>query len=213
MPTKVADIFNHFELTIHGQVKWNTEINSNKCGVYVIALTNDINKLITLEKANFNDNAINNWIELIKTSGKALLVDGELATTDLIKERLSQFWFSDETILYIGKAGPTIKRTLKVRVEEFYKTKLGCDKKHAGGHWLNTLQNLSSLNIFYSETNPDIEEEMIKYFCEHVSDESKSKLFDTTNCFPFANKEKNKSIRKKHGLSNQTINCGSNWKK
>jgi len=68
-------------------------------------------------------------------------------------------------------------------------------------------------NIFYSETNPDIEENMIKYFCEHVSDESKSKLFDTINCFPFANKEKNKSIRKKHGLSNQTINCGSNWKK
>ena len=54
---------------------------------------------------------------------------------------------------------------------------------------------------------------MIKYFCEHVSDESKSKLFDTINCFPFANKEINKSTRKKHGFSNQTINCGSNWKK
>ena len=213
MATSVIELFNYFNLTIHGQVKWNTKINSNKCGVYVIALTNDRDKLITTDEANFNDNAINRWIELVKTGGKTLLIDGKQATTDLIKKRLSQFWFPDETIVYIGKAGPTIKRTLKVRVNEFYKTKLGCDRKHAGGHWLNTLQNISSLNIFYSEANPDIEEEMISYFCERVSESTKAKLYDCINRFPFANKELNKSNRKKHGFSNQTINCGGNWKK
>lgn len=211
--TTVTNIFNHFDLTIHGQVKWNTEIKSNRCGVYVIALTDDRDKLITTEEPNFNDDAIKNWIELIKTSGKSLLVDETQATTHSIKQRLSQFWFPDETIVYIGKAGPTIKRTLKKRINEFYQTKLSCNKKHAGGHWLNTLQNLSDLNIFYSETNPDIEEEMIKYFCGQVSDETKEKLYDKINCFPFANKELNKSIRKSHGLSNQTIECGNNWKK
>lgn len=212
MPTKVSEIFNHFGINIDGQVNWNEEIDSNKCGVYVIALTADRNRLITFNKPIFSDNEIQNWIDLIKTGGKSLLVDGQPATTDFIKQRLSQFWLPDETIVYIGKAGPSITRTLKVRVNEFYRTKLGCDKRHSGGHWLKTLQNLASMNIFYSETNPEIEEDMIKYFCEHVSYDTKTKLFDTKNCFPFANKELNRSIRKKHCLLNQTIYCRSNWK-
>lgn len=187
MVTTVSEIFNRFDLTIHGQVKWNTEINSDRFGV--------------------------NWIELIKSSGKILLVDGETATTRLIKQRLSQFWFPDETIVYIGKVGPTKGRTFRQRLNEYYQTKLGCNKWHAGGHWINALKNISDLNIYYSVTDPLVEQKMIRFFCDNVSNETKSRLYDNVNCFPFANKELNKSIRKKRYFSNQTTNCGDNWKK
>lgn len=213
MGTKVAEIFGHFDLTINGQVKWNEEVFSNKCGVYVIALTSDKNEIETLSEPLFNDSAIDNWIKLVAATNKSILVDKKQATTGLLKERLSKFWLPDETIVYIGKAGPTKKRTLKKRVNEFYETKLGCNKKHAGGHWLNTLKNINALNIFYSETDPSIEEKMIEYFRLNVSEKTKERLLDQENCFPFANKEKNKSERKKHGILNQTIDCGNKWKK
>jgi hypothetical protein len=98
-------------------------------------------------------------------------------------------------------------------LNEYYQTKLGCNKWHAGGHGVNTLKNLHELNIYYSETNHAIEESMIEYFCLKVSDDVKSKLHDKVNCFPFANKELNKSSRKNHGLSNQKIDCVRNWGK
>ena len=212
MPTTVNNIFNRFNLTIDGQVKWNTEIKSSDYGVYVVALTDDPDNLITTSKPNFDEVAINGWIQLIKTKGKTLMIDGLPATVDLIQKRLTQFWLPDETV-YIGKAGPTKNRTLRKRINEYYQTTLGCDKCHGGGHWLNTLKDIFELNIFYSETNPLIEKEMIIYFGEQVSEISKANLYDKKNSFPFANKELDKGSRKIHGLSNQTIDCGSNWKK
>ncbi len=212
MATKVTDIFNHFGLTIHGQIKWGNKITSTSCGIYIIAITDDRDKIVTIDKPIFNDKEINDWINLVSSGGKTLLIDKVPATIQSIKLRLEQFWLPDETIVYIGKAGPKVNRTLKKRLEEFYVTRLGCNKKHAGGHWLNTLQNLSDLNIFYSEADPDIEEDMIKYFCGRVSCKTKEQLYDNINCFPFANKELNKSVRKSHGFTNQTIECKT-WKK
>lgn len=127
--TTVTNIFNHFDLTIHGQVKWNTEIKSNRCGVYVIALTDDRDKLITTEEPNFNDDAIKNWIELIKTSGKSLLVDETQATTHSIKQRLSQFWFPDETIVYIGRNGTNNKANFEKENKRILSNKIKLQQK------------------------------------------------------------------------------------
>ncbi|MFZ4797121.1 MAG: hypothetical protein ACOYMA_06475 [Bacteroidia bacterium] len=216
MPTTITKLFKHVGLAINGQVKWGELINSRACGFYVVALTNDSEKLTCSNKPLFNDNAIQQWIERVNSGGKQIQLDYKIADLTSIKERLGHFWFPDETIIYIGKAGPNKKRTIRKRVNEYYKTLLGCDKPHAGGHWINTLQNVSSFNIFYAEySGLDIdekEEQLISYFMDNISDETKEILFDKTNCFPFANKELYRKslktkIRKEHGLNNQTVEC------
>ena len=216
MPTTITKLFKQTGLTFSGQVGWGQFINSRACGFYVVALTNDIDKLTCINEPNFNDNAIRQWIELIKLGGKQIKLDNKVANLTSIKQRLRQFWLPDETIIYIGKAGPNKKRTIRERVKEYYKTKLGCDAPHAGGHWINTLQNITSLNVFFSEYSEldidDKEEQLISYFMENVSATTKKNLLDQTNCYPFANKELyrkslNKKIRKGHGLNNQTIEC------
>lgn len=213
MAISVKDIFSKFNLVLTGQVKWNQEIKLDKCGIYVIALTDKVDEVITLKNPIFSEDAILDWIKLINVYEKTILVDKTIASVQSLKQRLSQYWLPDETIIYIGRVGPTKGRTFKTRMNEFYKTKLGCNKKHAGGHWLNTLANIAELNIFYSVCDPEIEEDMIKYFCEQVSTETKKGMHDKINCFPFANKELNKRSTKKHGISNQTVYCGNGWKK
>ncbi len=216
MPTTIKELFVKTGLTYSGQAEWGQLVNSNACGFYVVAISNDIDKLVCLNKPNFSDKAIEQWIKLVKSGGKQILIDKRVADLNGIKQRLEKFWFPDETIVYIGKAGPNKRRTIRKRIKEYYETKLGCDGKHAGGHWINTLQDISALNVFYSEyLGLDIdekEEQLISYFMNNVSNISKESLFDKVNCFPFANKELyRKSLRTKtrkvHRLNNQTIDC------
>lgn len=216
MPTTITKLLKQNGLPLSGKVKWGESIDSRSCGFYIVALTNQEEKLEFTDKPIFNDNAIKQWIELIKSGGKQILLGEKVATLTDIKQRLQNFWLPDETIVYIGKTGPNVKRTIRKRVNEYYKTILGCDAPHAGGHWLNVLQNLSSLNVFYSEySGLDIdekEEQLITYFMDNVSKTTKEKLWDKINCYPFANKELyRKSIqtktRKNHGLNNQTVAC------
>ncbi len=216
MPTTIKELFKQTGLTYSGQAKWGQLVNSSACGFYVVAISNDIDKLVCLDKPIFNDRAIEQWIKLVKSGGKQILIDKRVADLISIKQRLEKFWFPDETIVYIGKAGPNKSRTIRKRIKEYCETKLGCDGKHAGGHWINTLQSISSLNVFYSEySGLDIdekEEQLISYFMNNVSNMTKENLFDKVNCFPFANKELYcKSLgtkkRKVHRLNNQTIDC------
>jgi hypothetical protein len=188
----------------------------------VIALTDQPDSLVCNTKPDFCDSAFDSWLRTVNSGKKQILIDNLPADRESLKTRLSEFWLPDETIIYIGKAGPSRSRTLRKRVNEFYLTKLGCDKKHAGGHWLNVLQNINDLNVYYGiYTNDDIEsleEKMLTCFINNVSKESKLLLYDNTNCFPFANKEFHMhsletKIKKNHGLKNQTIYCGQKWKK
>ena len=216
MPTIISKLFEQAGLTFHGQVKWGQLINSKECGFYIVALTEDIEKLVCRGNSNIDDSAIKQWSELVKSGGKEILIDNKVSDLKSIKQRLEKFWLPDETIVYIGKAGPNKERTIRKRVKEYYKTQMGCDSKHAGGHWVKILKDISSLNIFYSEySGLDIEEkeeQLILSFIDNVSKRTKENLFDNLNCFPFANKELYRKslgtkIRKIHGLSNQTIDC------
>lgn len=225
MPTTIREILNEFNLEISGQVNWGQKITSKKCGLYFVAITNNANKLEYWENPKLNETEIQKWIELIQKCWKTLTVDKKPATITDIINRLNSLWLPDETILYIGKAGPTKTRTIGKRVNEYFKTRLGCNKKHAGGNWINTLSELNKLTVFYSEFElseyhriEEIETKMIEYFSNNVSDKTKNGLVDKINCFPFANKEihykeKGTKVRKNHGFGSQTIDCGKNWKK
>lgn len=225
MPTTITNLLNEFKLELSGQVKWGEEIKSKKCGFYFVSISNDPDKIVSWTTPSFDAIEIQHWIELVRNNGKNILIDKKDASIKEIKNRLNKLWFKDETILYIGKAGPNKRRTIRKRVNEFYRTKLGCDGKHAGGHWINTLSKLNDLTIFYSEfeetgyeTIESLESKLIDHFAINISTQTKKQLFDNENSFPFANKEVyyrnlKKKIRKKHGIENQTIDCEKNWKK
>ncbi len=225
MPTTIREILDKFDLEISGKVKWGQKISSKKCGLYFVTITNDPDKLECWENPKINEIEIQKWIELIKKCWKALSIDKKPASKTDLMNRLNSLWLPDETILYIGKAGPTKTRTIGKRVKEYFKTRLGCNKKHAGGNWVNILSELNELTVFYSEFElseyhriEQTETKVIEYFSNNVSTKTKNRLYDKINCFPFANKEihykeKKTKIRKNHGLGNQTIDCGNNWKK
>lgn len=222
MPTTPYELFKKVNLKIQGQVDWDKPIPSSDCGLYVVAVTNKLDCLICEPTANLNDDYIDSWIQTIIDGRKQILIDGKPANRTLLKERISKFWLPDETIIYIGKAGPSKRRSLRVRVNEFYHTRMGCDGRHAGGNWVNLLNNLYSYTVFYSSyLNSDVEvleEAMLEYFMECVSNETRKKLYDHETCLPFANKEINRSalgttIRKRHGIGNSTVDCGGSWRR
>lgn len=221
MPTTVENLFDHFGLTLHGQTRWGQRIRFKKCGFYVVALSDKFDQSTCSNKPELNNEEIVKWINVINSGGKSIIIDKVVADLASIRNRLEQLWLPDETILYIGKAGPNKRRTVEKRLHEYFDTKFGSKKWHAGGHWLNSLKNLDSLNIYYTsyqDLDIDvIEEQMISYFMQNVSETTKKALHDPDNCYPFANKEVhfktlNMKIRKNHGFENQTIDCGKDWK-
>ncbi|MBK9526110.1 MAG: hypothetical protein IPO39_15600 [Bacteroidetes bacterium] len=125
MPTTPCELFKKVNLKIQGQVDWGKPIPSDDCGLYVVAVTNKPDYLIYEPTANLKYACIDSWIQTIIDGGKQILIDGKPADRTFLKERISKFWLPEETIIYIGKAGPSKKRSLRVRVNEFYHTRMG----------------------------------------------------------------------------------------
>ena len=225
MPIILKDLTDKFGLTLSKSVKWGESINSAGCGLYFVTITSDPKKLVSWDQPEIDSTSIDDWIELVRSHGKEITIDNQPADQQMIMNRFSKLWLRDETILYIGKAGPNTNRPIRKRVNEYYKTKLGCNKKHAGGHWINVLSKISQLNVFHSDFSEsdyhkieDVEEKLIGYFSRSVSESAKETLIDSANCFPFANKEihlrsERKKVTKAYGFGNQTVYCGSKWKK
>ena len=199
MPTYVKQLFTDSGKEILGQVKWGQKVNCNYPGIYVVAITDSAEKIVCSVDAPISVKIVQDWITYVPK----LNLDGKRPRYGDLVNRLKEFWIPDETILYIGKAGTS----LRDRVNQYYKTRLGDPKPHAGGHWIKTLENLSDLNIFWTtsvgEKAKDVEERFIKNFIRNVSNESKQQLFDSEHPFPFANLEFPKGTRKRHGLQYQ----------
>lgn len=199
MPTYVKQLFTDSGKEILGQVKWGQKVNCNYPGIYVVAITDSAEKIVCSVDAPISVKIVQDWITYVPK----LNLDGKRPRYEDLVNRLKEFWIPDETILYIGKAGTS----LKDRVNQYYNTRLGDPKPHAGGHWIKTLENLSDLNIFWTtsvgEKAKDVEERFIKNFIRNVSNESKQNLFDPEHPFPFANLEFPKGTRKRHGLQYQ----------
>jgi hypothetical protein len=207
LPTKIVNLLQEIlgvDYKENKPVKWK-QINElmtipHDQGVYIIALDEPISAPL------FSDDAILEWLDC----ANKMTVDENVPDIDGIKRRLSAFWYSDETILYIGMTGNN--RGINRRLHDFYNHKIGDFSPHRGGHWLKTLENLNNLNIYWSKVltgNPqEIETKMLKYFMENVSENSKRDLYDNTLPLPFANirfKYPGGYQDKDHGLDNQTI--------
>jgi hypothetical protein len=199
MPTTVKELFQAVGKDILGQVKWGQKINCIVPGVYVIAMASTADRMVCCDEAPISKKMVEGWIDYVPK----LSLDYGLPKTEELIRRLKAFWMPDETILYIGKAGTS----LKTRVDQYYKTKLGDPKPHRGGHWIKTLDNLNELNIYWTtlegETARNVEDRFLNMFVKNVSQYSRRNLFDPEHPFPFANLEFPKGTRKRHGIQNQ----------
>lgn len=195
MSLTVKELFDSVNKEILGQVKWNEKINCDLPGVYCVSISSKVDVLRTIEKYPVSFNAIEEWIYYVPT----MRIDGDIPTVESITERLSKFWLPKETILYIGKAGTSLRN----RVYQYYITRLGRKSPHRGGHWLKTLDILDDLNVFWTtsgEENAEVlEQNLLRKFKESIT--YKSELFDPKHPFPFANLEHPKGNIKIHGFS------------
>lgn len=201
MPTSVNQIFvDILGREPDGKIKWKDIIKSDipqRNGIYIIALEDAI---CSIESS---DIAIKDWMSLATN----ILINGQSPSAYDIKERLDEFWYPDEIILYIGKtSGAT--QNLKIRLSQFYRHILGKKSPHRGGHWIKTLSCLNELNVYWGivedEDPYEIEQQMIEYFLQRVSEDSRDSLYDRELPIPFANLEF-WNIRKRHGFRNQTV--------
>ncbi len=104
--------------------------------------------------------------------------------------------------MYVGLAGASVRS----RVNQYYSTRRGARKPHAGGWFLKTLTILPDLWVYHAAADdPDgAERRMLGAFCAGVSDESRRLLFDPERPFPFGNLEWPRGTRKRHGIVGAT---------
>lgn len=196
MPITVKELFDSVGREIMGQVKWNEKIECNLSGVYCVSISNRVDMVETIEKTPVSLKVVEEWIKYVPN----MRIDDNIPTVEAVVQRLNKFWLPNETILYIGKAGTSLRQ----RVNQYYKTKLGDRHPHAGGHWIKTLDNLNELNIFWTTSEEidaeELEQELMRKFVASIN--YKSELYDGEHSFPFANIEYPKGNRKNHGICN-----------
>lgn len=199
MPTTVKQLFQDVGKNILGQVKWGQKINCTVPGVYVVAMTPTAEKMVCCDEAPISKKMVEDWINHVPT----LSLDHGLPNTEELMLRLKAFWMPDETILYIGKAGTS----LRTRVDQYYRTKLGNSRPHRGGHWIKTLDSLNELNIYWTTSEEEkacgVEDRFLEMFVKNVSEDSRRELYDPQRPLPFANLEFPRGKRKRHGIQNQ----------
>jgi hypothetical protein len=196
MPSTVTDLLQPSGLFPEGSVRWGDRVPTDRPGIYLVAIADspESNKP-TLQNAPISSTAIEELLEL----RPELRVDQALPTAADLKRRIAGFWLPDETVLYVGLAGTSLRN----RVNQYYKTPLGARKPHAGGWFLKLLSNLQSLHVHFAETTdpPGAENAALRTFCSNVTPSTKRNLLDPEHPFPFANLEWPHGVRKNHGIT------------
>ena len=201
MPTTVNQLSDSYNLPLAKRVKWNERISTQDEGIYIVSMSEESGRNNgILNNPPISRDIIRKWIK--KVDGFEI---DKIKTFDPDKviERLSQFWLPDENILYIGKAPKRSSGTgIGTRVREYYNTDYGEKSPHAGGHWLKSLTILHELFVYYTtcEDPGIIEKDMLRFFCNDVSEATISNLKDKELPLPFANLQLRRGQVKNHGL-------------
>lgn len=196
MPSTVGNVLKAADLQRAGVVAWGTKPASDEPGIYVVAMTADTDKVgRTLATCPIDMAAVENLLEV----RPKLRVDGKRPEKNALAERVAAFWLPDETILYVGLAGSSIKD----RVNAYYTTPLGARSPHAGGYFLKLLSNLDRLHVHYAECDdPDgAEDAALAAFVGAVSPATRRQLPDPAHPFPFANLVWPPGVNKAHGIT------------
>lgn len=196
VPSTASAVFAAAGLEPEGVVRWGEAAGDERSGVYVVALTDQVDAMELLPTAPISDTAID---ELLAVRPE-LTLDGRRPSTRGLAERIGAFWLPDETIVYIGLA-----TSLRSRVHGFYKTPIGAKRPHSGGWFLKTLANPYRLWVHFARVADfdAAEIAMLEAFVAGVSPETRAALADPEHPWPFANLELRRGgrkIRKRHGI-------------
>lgn len=197
MPSTLASVFAAAGLERAGVVPWNQRAGDDSSGVYMVALTKELDSLDgTLPLAPIASTAIDELLAI----RPELTLDGRRPSAVELRARVAAFWLPDEPILYIGLA-----TSLRSRVRGFYRTPIGARRPHSGGWFVKTLANLDDLYVHFARTPAFDAAEIAMHdaFVAAVSTASQARLADTERPWPFANLEirrGSRKIRKRHGI-------------
>ena len=199
MPSTVSEVFAAAGLQPAGVVPWGTPVPEPGPGVYVVALTDDVDSTAgAVANAPVTDAAL----DYLLAVRPELQLDKRRRTAAELRARLEAFWLPDEVVVYIGLAGTS----LRTRVRQYSKTPLGARKPHAGGWWLKALTVLDELSVHYAATpnNAQTETAMLKHFADALAPSSRAGLHHADNPAPFANLRTGRGDNKTHGITGAT---------
>ncbi len=201
MPTSPSQLLGQVRCAITGSVSWGTKPSSDNQGVYLVSLDGDPDEVVGLPEAPVSEATVAAWIERVES----LTLDGGRPKPIALVQELARYWLPDEAIVYIGKA-----TSLRKRLGQYYSTPLGDRRPHAGGHWIKTLTNLTSLTVHYAELDDvadpeDVEKQMLLLFSQAVSRQTRAAHPQQDLTIPFANLEIKRVGRRNHGIRNAVL--------
>ena len=199
MPSTLSSLLEVAGLPHGGTVAWGQPVPERSAGVYLVALTSELESTHGSTSAcSVSDAALRDWLK----ARPELRLDGQRPDTGALAVRLASFWLPDEVTLYIGLA----RTSLRDRVSQYYRTPLGARRLHAGGYFIKTLRSLTDVYVHFAPgTDPATSEgAMLAAFCERVSRTTLAALDDPEHPFPFANLEWPPGVRKRHGIRGAT---------
>jgi hypothetical protein len=147
LPTTIKGLFTHFAAHVwSGPVHWGESPCCHEHGIYVVALPAPVLAIPV------NTVALTYWV----ANAGRMTVNRVRADTITLSAALAAFWHSDETILYVCRAGsasplPT-RSTISDRVMAYFSTRLGAHRPHRGGYWTKVLSCLRSLLVYWAPT-------------------------------------------------------------
>lgn len=196
MPTTVADAFSAAGLRVAGTAPWGTSIDESGPGVYAVSLTADVDSTAgAISGAPIDTSRVQGLLD----ARPELRLDGMRPDAILLARRLASFWLPDETILYIGLAGTSVRN----RVGAYYRSPLGARRPHSGGWFLKTLTGLDALWVHHAPCDDPLaaEHQMLAAFSAGVTPALVKALPDPELPIPFANREWPKGRLKEHGIT------------
>ena len=171
-----------------------TPVPLDEPGVYIISTNEDV-----------TDGTAPGAIRLSPAAVAALVAGAPnptvlraVATASDISARLAACWFVEEPIVYIGLASTSVRR----RISQFYKTPIGARRPHAGGWFLKMLAADVRLWVHVAATPMPAAAEtaLLDAFGERLTPSSRRVAVDPDLPIPFANLERAKGQRKRHGI-------------
>lgn len=196
MPSTVTGLLTVAGLEYAGSVRWGTPLPAPHPGVYLVTLDESpITCDAGLARAPISEARV---AELLGVRPE-LRLDASRPTVAMLADRLAGSWLSDETVLYIGLAGTSVRR----RVHQYYSTPLGARSPHAGGWFLKTLADLDELTVHYAAAadTAAAERALLQAFVDGVNNTGRKELYDPACPYPFANLVGPTGVRKAHGIT------------
>ena len=181
-----------------GAVQWRTAVPNVHPGVYVVARVRDPAGQVSGD-AEIAPSAIKQLLE----TRKELTLDGQRPSPEALSDRLKSMWLSDEPVIYVGLAGTSLRN----RVSQFYRTRLGARSPHAWGWPLKCISDLSGVWVHFGQCTEvkAAELRMLETFMSALTPMARENALDPDLPLPFANLEFRDSAKrrrvKRHGIS------------